>query len=160
MQVLVYGYGNPGRQDDGLGVALVEQLEKWAHEKGLVGIAFDNNYQLNIEDAAAIAERDLVIFADASQEEINDFCLSEVDGEGKLSFTTHAASPGYIVKLCQELFGKAPRVLLLHIKGYEWEFKEGISDRAYENLEKAYSYLVNLLEHPAAALQSKLKYCQ
>ncbi len=32
MQILVYGYGNPGRQDDGLGVELVRRLEEWAVE--------------------------------------------------------------------------------------------------------------------------------
>ena len=29
-KILLYGYGNPGRQDDGLGVLLVEELEKWS----------------------------------------------------------------------------------------------------------------------------------
>ncbi|MFL7814309.1 MAG: Ni/Fe hydrogenase, partial [Anaerolineales bacterium] len=84
MQVLVYGYGNPGRQDDGLGIALVDKLEEWASQQGLDGVQFENNYQLNIEDAEAISGKDLVIFADASEEEIVDFCFSEVDGRGKL----------------------------------------------------------------------------
>ncbi|NJK85082.1 MAG: hypothetical protein HC906_03035 [Bacteroidales bacterium] len=30
--ILIYGYGNPGRQDDGLGVLLCERLLKWVHE--------------------------------------------------------------------------------------------------------------------------------
>ncbi len=161
MQILIYGYGNPGRQDDGLGIALVDRLEEWVAEKALVGFEFDNNYQLNIEDAEVISNKDLVIFADASEEEIDDYCLSVVDGKGKLSFTTHSASPGYIVKLCKELFQKEPHVLLLHIKGYEWEFKEGISDRAKENLDKAFVYMKSILEHPGITLESKeeLKFC-
>jgi hydrogenase maturation protease len=148
MQVLVYGYGNPGRQDDGLGIALVNRLEEWALSQGLEGIEFENNYQLNIEDAEAISAKDLVIFADASEEDIEDFCFSAVDGQGKLAFTTHAASPGYILKLCQELFQKNPRVLLLHIKGYEWEFEEGISARALDNLEKAFLAVKGFLKEP------------
>ncbi len=161
MRILVYGYGNPGRQDDGLGIELVNKLENWAAEKRLSGIEFDNNYQLNIEDADAISNQDLVIFADASEEEIDDFCLSVVDGTGTLSFTTHAASPGYILKLCQELFQKDPRVLLLHIKGYEWEFREGLSSRAVENLEAAFLFMANLLERPETAMTSLdgLKLC-
>ena len=99
MRILVYGYGKPGREDDGLGIALVNLLSEWAEEKGREDIQFDNNYQLNIEDADAIAAHDLVIFADASEEDLEDFCLSVVDGDGKLSFTTHAASPAYILKL-------------------------------------------------------------
>lgn len=148
MQILVYGYGNPGRQDDGLGIALVEKLEAWANQQGLEAVEFESNYQLNIEDAEAISSKDLVIFVDASEEDIDDFCLSEVDGQGTLSFTTHAASPGYILKLCQDLFQKYPRVLLLHIKGYEWNFKEGISDRAVENLELSFQALKAFLRQP------------
>jgi hydrogenase maturation protease len=147
-QILIYGYGNPGREDDGLGIAMVKRLEDWSKESGLTGLAFDSNYQLNIEDAEIISDKDLVIFADASTEDIEDFLLTEVTGESEVSFTTHAASPGYIVKLCEELFGKCPRVLLLHIKGYQWEFKEGLSEKAEYNLQKATEfikdYLINL----------------
>jgi hydrogenase maturation protease len=161
MQILVYGYGNPGRQDDGLGVALVERLESWAAERQLTGVSFENNYQLNIEDAVAISDKDVVIFVDASREDIDDFCLTEVDGSGKLSFTTHAASPDYIVKLCRELFDYQPRALLLHIKGYEWDLEEGITEPARDNLEKAEPYLKSILEDPQLALasQERLKTC-
>ena len=138
MKVLIYGYGNPGRQDDGLGNAFVNRIREWVAIEGLHDFSFDSNYQLNIEDADAIADQDLVIFADASKEDIKDFCLSKVDGTTGVSFTSHAASPGYIVKLCEELFNKKPLVLLLHIKGYEWEFMEPMTDRAKENLEKAF----------------------
>jgi hydrogenase maturation protease len=145
IQILVYGYGNPGREDDGLGIELVKRLEDWAIQSGLPGLAFDSNYQLNIEDAAAISEKDIVIFADASTEDINDFVLTPVTGESDVSFTTHSASPGYIVNLCSDLFGKCPRVFLLHIKGYQWEFREGISDKAEHNLISAYEFMKNYL---------------
>jgi len=159
MQILVYGYGNPGRQDDGLGNELVRRLEEWVIAEGLVDIAFDSNYQLNIEDADAVAQNDLVIFADSSEEDIEDFCLSSVDGKGKLAFTTHAASPSYIVKLCQELFQKNPRVFLLHIKGYEWAFQEGLSDKAEENLVKALDFMKMMLKNPERAPESTGKEC-
>lgn len=161
MRILVYGYGNPGRQDDGLGIALVDRLEAWAADEKLTGISFENNYQLNIEDAEAISDQDLVVFADASEEDIEDYCLSEVDGTGKMSFTTHAASPSYIVKLCQELFDRTPRVLLLHIKGYAWNFQEGLTDPARKNLDLAFDGMKTILKNPQTALDSKeeMKLC-
>lgn len=161
MRILVYGYGNPGRQDDGLGIALVDKLEEWVAENQVADIAFDNNYQLNIEDAEVISNQDLVIFADASEEDIDDFCLSVVDGDGKLAFTTHSASPAYVVKLCQELFQREPLVMLLHIKGYEWDFREGLSTQAAENLKAAFKYMTSILEEPetAAASLDNLKLC-
>jgi hydrogenase maturation protease len=144
-QILVYGYGNPGREDDGLGYAMVRKLEEWVTENEISGIEFDSNYQLNIEDAEVISNKDLVIFVDASTEELTDFILTEVTGETEVSFTTHAASPGYIVKLCADLFGKTPKVMLLHIKGYRWEFLEGLSDQAESNLEKAFTFMKEYL---------------
>jgi hydrogenase maturation protease len=150
-KILIYGYGNPGREDDGLGIELAKRIEAWSVDKGMTGIDFDSNYQLNIEDAEIISEKDLVIFADASTEDIEDYLLTEVTGESEVSFTTHAASPGYILKLCQDLFNKNPKVYLLHIKGYRWEFKEGLSEQAENNLQKALSfikeYLINLQKH-------------
>ena len=52
-RVLVIGYGNPGRQDDGLGAAVIERLEAL----GLEGVTVDADYQLNIEDAADMRKR-------------------------------------------------------------------------------------------------------
>jgi hydrogenase maturation protease len=150
IKILIYGYGNPGREDDGLGAALVSRLEEWSKSSGYTGIEFDTNYQLNIEDAEAISGKDIVIFADASTEEIDDYLFTEVTGETEVSFTTHAASPGYIVQLCRDLFGKCPKVYLLHIKGYRWDFKEGLSKEAENNLQKALDftkkYLLDLPE--------------
>ncbi len=159
MKVLIYGYGNPGREDDGLGNAFVNRIREWVAIEGLHDFDFDSNYQLNIEDADAIADKDLVIFADASEEDIEDFCLSKVDGTSGVTFTTHAASPGYIVKLCEDLFNKKPTVLLLHMKGYEWEFKEGLSEKATANLNAALVYMKKKLLRPEKFLKSDLKYC-
>jgi hydrogenase maturation protease len=159
LKVLIYGYGNPGREDDGLGNAFVNRIREWVAIEGLHDFYFDSNYQLNIEDADAIADKDLVIFADASEEDIEDFCLSKVDGTSGVTFTTHAASPGYIVKLCEDLFNKKPTVLLLHMKGYEWEFKEGLSEKATANLNAALVYMKKKLLRPEKFLKSDLKYC-
>jgi len=148
LSTLIYGYGNPGRQDDGLGNAFVDEMERWATSEKLEGITFDSNYQLNIEDAAAIAENDLVIFVDASTEDIEDFVLTPVNAETRVAFTTHAASPGYIVDLCRQLYERVPATYLMHIKGYEWAFREGLSDKGRENLEKALHHMKSLLKNP------------
>jgi hydrogenase maturation protease len=135
--ILIYGYGNPGRQDDGTGVLLAEKLEEWAHEKGLEEVHTDSNYQLNLEDAASIANYDLVIFADASREEMEDFRLEPLVASGKVEFSMHAVSPSFILHLCREIFNREPDSYLLHIRGYEWEFMGGITVKAGENLGRA-----------------------
>lgn len=154
-QVLIYGYGNPGRQDDGLGNAFVEEIKAWAAQEKLEGIEFDSNYQLNIEDAAGIAEKELVIFADASvEEDVIDFELTPVTENTEVSFTSHAASPGYIYYLSKALFGKQPATYLLHIKGYTWNFEEGLSEKATRNLNLAVEALKIKLRNPQALIRS------
>ena len=161
MKILLYGYGNPGRQDDGLGNAFINDIEEWVKKQGLEGFSFDSNYQLNIEDALEISNYDLVVFVDASVEEIEDFCISKVDASTKVTFTTHAASPGYVVGLCKKMYNKAPVTLLLHIKGYEWKLDEGLTEKAKQNLEKAIIYFKEKLSTPEALLDSNvdLKKC-
>ncbi len=145
---MVYGYGNPGRMDDGLGAELVNALEQWAKENNFDNIEFDSNYQLNIEDAYDISTKDMVVFVDASQEDIEDFVLTKVDEKSKLSFTSHEASPGYIYYLSKKLFNKSPETFLLHIKGYKWDFQQGLSENAKQNLNKAIAYMKIVLENP------------
>ncbi len=146
---IIYAYGNPGRQDDGLGNRLIEELEKWAGKETIENLYLESNYQLNIEDAANISDKDIVIFVDASVENIRDIQFSEVKpSEDKSEFTTHASSPAFILALCIKIYNKHPKTYLLHIKGYEWEFKEELSAPAEKNLRKAFTFIKNKLTDP------------
>lgn len=145
-RILIYAYGNPGRQDDGLGNRLVENLEEWIHEDGIKNIELESNYQLNIEDADNISDKELVIFVDASVEDIDGIHFSPVEpSEARTEFTTHAASPAFVLALCHKIYNKYPETYLLQIRGYEWEFKEVLSDRAKRNLYKALRFIKNYL---------------
>lgn len=144
-RILIYGYGNPGRQDDGLGVMLSEDIEKWSALNGLTSIQTDSNYQLNLEDAAGISGYDIVIFADASGEDINDILVDELKPSAAVEFTMHAVSPAFILHLCTQVYGHAPEAYLMHIKGYEWEFMAEMTGSARKNLEIAINWLKNFL---------------
>jgi hydrogenase maturation protease len=148
-KILVYGYGNPGRQDDGLGNAFIELLDKWIEIDGLTNVTTDSNYQLNIEDADAIADKDIVIFVDASIEPIEDFILTKVQSsDSKIEFTMHAVSASFVLDLCHKIYKKFPDTYLLHIKGYEWDFKEELSKQADQNLNKALEFTKEIISNP------------
>ena len=147
MQTLFYGYGNPGRRDDGLGIAFVEELEKYVREKKIPDIDFDSNYQLNIEDADTISRYDRVFFCDATTEPVENFCITAVSpSEARVEFTMHAVSPAFVLDLCRKIYNKSPETFLLHLKGYEWEFREDPGEKALENLEKALSFFKKNLD--------------
>jgi hydrogenase maturation protease len=141
LKILVYGYGNPGRQDDGRGIALSETIETWARENEIRDIETDSNYQLNIEDADRISTFDLVIFADATKEKIKGYALTSLKPSPKIDFTMHSVSPAFILNLCREVYQRKPSAYLLHIKGYEWEFMKDMTAEAGKNLEEAALFL-------------------
>ncbi|PRC45939.1 Ni/Fe hydrogenase, partial [Mycobacterium sp. ITM-2017-0098] len=63
---LIYGIGNVGRQDDGLGWAFVD----WLEAQGCCPSAqVQRSYQLLIEDADLISTKRRVLFVDATKDE-------------------------------------------------------------------------------------------
>ena len=144
-RVLVYGYGNPGRQDDGAGVLLVEELAAWARSGERPWLTFDNNYQLNAEDALAAAEQDVVIFADASRDQPEGFRLRALHPSAAVSFSTHAMSPESVLALAQELYGASPAAYLLTLRGCEWEPNGTLTAEARRHLEAAKAFIMPFL---------------
>jgi len=145
-KILIYGYGNPGRQDDGLGAAFIAAIEKWIAEQEITHIALDTNYQLNIEDAHLISGYDKVVFVDATIEPIDSFSFTKViPSDAKVEFTMHAVSPAFVVDLCQKIFENMPEAWLLHLKGYNWDFEEKLSEKAKENLSAALNFFYHII---------------
>jgi hydrogenase maturation protease len=152
-RVLVYGYGNPGRQDDGLGIALVDALEAWALSGERPWLDFDRNYQLNAEDALEASTRDVVVFLDASRDQAEPFRFAAIQPSLTVSFSTHAMSPESVLALCGDLYGARPAGRLLTIRGYSWEPNEPMTEGARGNLQAAQAWLMTRLESPVLLLE-------
>ena len=144
--MLVLAFGNPGRRDDGLGPACAAALEEFP----LPGVRIDVDYQLTVEDAAAAAAHDVVVFVDADCRGDAPFSWRQIGPEASASFSSHSVSPQGVLGLARELFGAAPRAYLLGIRGYEFnEFGEGLSAAAQQNLAAALGFLVPILRDGA-----------
>lgn len=141
-RILVLGYGNPGRQDDGLGAAAAETIEGWH----LPGVTVEANYLLNIEDAAEAVEHDEVLFIDAAAEGLEPFELRRAEPAGSMAFTSHIVQPEVLLAICQQCYRRVPRAWLLAIRGYEFELIEELTDRARSNLEEALTRARALLQ--------------
>lgn len=143
--VLVYGYGNPGRQDDGLGILLAQRVEAAA----LPGIEVDMNYQLNVEDAYDLSQKDAVIFLDASMNDLEDFRFYKLSPSMQIQITTHSMPPASVLSLCKELYNKDIPAYMLEMKGSSWEMGvEELTENAAAVLEKAEAFLKPLLAEP------------
>lgn len=135
--VIVYGYGNPGRQDDGLGPAMIERIEA----AGMLHVQTWCNFQLNVEDAYTIAGGRAVIFVDAAVDGDEPYAFYEIEPSSEIRFTTHAMAPQSVLALCNDLFNSERKAYMLSIRGYTWEFEEGLSPEARRNLDRAYAFL-------------------
>lgn len=132
-RVLILGYGNPGRQDDGLGPAIAGAVAAWE----LPNVTTDDPYQLNIEDAAALAEHDLVVFVDASVDAPAPYSLTRIAPAAAITFTSHSVSPESVLALCADHFHATPEAYVLAVRGYAFEFEEGLTPQARDNMISA-----------------------
>jgi hydrogenase maturation protease len=138
-KILLYGYGNPGRGDDGLGPALASAVE----EQGLEGVDVDANYQLTVEDAADIGSYSAVVFVDAAVQGRAPFWFSRIDhaAVGHVGWTSHSVSPAQVVALARDLFSSRVAAYALGIRGYQFgELDEVLSAGAKENLAEALAF--------------------
>ena len=116
--LLILGWGNPGRGDDGLGPAFVEAIE----ELDLPGVDSDSDYQLQVENAATIAEYRRVLFVDADRTCAEPFWMGRLEPQASgLSFSTHSVAPAAILALVRDLFQAEPEAWILGIRGYDFD---------------------------------------
>lgn len=137
-KILLIGYGNPGRLDDGLGPAFAEAVEEFAPPE----LAVDSDYQLMVEDADAVAKHDIVVFADADTAGVEPFWMKEIQaGPPQVSFTSHSMTPEGVLALARDVFHATPKAYLLGIRGYEFnEFGQNLSPGAQANLTAAIDF--------------------
>lgn len=135
-------YGNPAREDDGLGPELALRLEKLS----LDHVNVESNYQLMVEDAAIIADSKLVVFVDASLSGEEPFSFTQVAERPDAGYMSHSIDPGPLLALTRATFGRCPPAYALAIRGYSFEmFTEGLTGRASSNLSAAQSFLAAFL---------------
>lgn len=144
--ILVFGFGNPGWQDDGVGAVVVDELEKRERQY----VAFDSDFQLYFEHAVDMARYEKVLFIDASLLSPEPFTIKKITPAKELiaalSYTSHYLSPEALLALCQEHFLCAPETWLVGIKIYRMDINEPITGQARENAEQARRYISTLLD--------------
>ncbi len=148
MKILIYGFGNPGRQDDGLGIFFAEELEAWAAGEKLEGLTFDSNYQLNAEDALMLKENDIVIFSDAAAKQEEPYKFRQIQAGDKISFSTHSMSPESLLAFCWEMYSKKPLTFIMSIKAKEWDINGELTNEARANMNMALEFIKPMLKTP------------
>lgn len=137
--VLIFAYGNPSRGDDALGPAMHDLLEK----KPLDNVDLLTDFQLQIEHALDLKQRDYILFIDAGINCKAPFELHQLHPGKDDSYTTHSMSPASVLAVYQQIYqSDPPPAFLLTIRAYEFGLGKDLSDAARDNLDKAYDYLI------------------
>lgn len=158
-RVLVIGYGNPDRQDDGVGyqallqlaTALGRTLPEDPYE-GLIpngrnpDLWFD--LQLKPEMAEEIARYDQVFFIDAHTGAVpEEVSWREVSPQFQTSPLTHHLTPESCLSICESLYNSKPAAILISIRGYEFGFSSTLSHRTEVLLSQAVDRILKWVNH-------------
>jgi len=143
-RVLVFTYGNPSRGDDALGPAMYELLKERRQTDSLLhAVALLTDFQLQIEHATDLQQRERVVFVDASLTASPPYEFQPLLPEQDTSYTTHAMSPAAVLAVYQQIHQRPPPpAFLLSIRGYEFDLGDPLSPRARSHLQSAFEFLM------------------
>lgn len=146
--VLVFGWGNPSRGDDALGPLFVEQLLG----EPLPGVEGLTDFQLQVEHALDLVGRERVLFVDASLDLRVPCAATPLRAARDASISTHAVSPQAVMRVYEQLQGRAaPPCTLLAIRGERFELGEPPSAAAQAHLQQALAWARRWLAEPTLA---------
>jgi hydrogenase maturation protease len=156
--ILILAYGNLSRGDDALAPLLLENVQNLP-EALLEKIECLTDFQLQIEHALDLQNRDLVLFADASVANQQPVEFKQLLPEKDNSYTTHAMNPASVMQVYQDtLKASPPPCFLLTLQGVEFELGAGLSPIAEQSLKQATDFVTRLLENPS--LESWQELCR
>jgi hydrogenase maturation protease len=114
-RVLVLGYGNPLRSDDGLGWRVAVELFRANASPDVLVLPC---HQLTPDLAETVSLVETVIFVDCSHKgEPGKILCEEVRSQSGPASFTHDLSPAALLALAAELFGVCPRAYMFTVCG-------------------------------------------
>ena len=151
--MLVLGFGNTLRRDDGVGAVAAERM---AADPRFTAVEVRAAYQLLPEMALDIAERSLVVFVDADLRlapgaiEVRrlpvDAPASDADARPEPGTSSHHVGGGELVALAQQLTGHRPDAVTVGIGVADLELGEGLSPTAEASLPRVLDLVVELID--------------
>lgn len=125
-RILIVGYGNPLREDDGLGWHVAGGLRLLLEEPQVKILAC---HQLTPELAETMSKAVMAVFVDASSsgEPGSMNCQSIRPQVPPLSAFTHSFTPLTLLHCAEKLYGAAPEAWLFSVPGESFDIAETLS---------------------------------
>ncbi len=126
--ILIIGYGNRLRSDDGLGVLAAEELSR---ESPVAGTEVVVCQQLTPEFAESISRVETVLFIDANRVgQPGEIRYTQVNHGPSDFLFAHQLTPQTLLSLCCELYGVCPRAFEISLCGECFDLGNKLSSRA------------------------------
>jgi len=123
--ILIIGYGNPLRGDDGIGQKIAQMLEERLQDKH---IQVESVFQLTPEWVERISQAQFVVFIDAGMDgEVGTIRQGFVRAETGEGVFTHNVCPETLLRAALALYGAAPPGLLISIAGESFDYSAELS---------------------------------
>lgn len=141
--ILLLGYGNTLRGDDGVGPRVAEIVAGW----GLPRVEAIERHQLTPELAEPISRAARVIFVDAAvNQPVDEVTVTPVVPAADDQVMYHTASPAALLGLAESVFGHAPKAWLVSIPVGELGIGEGLSPQAQARMAVALDRVRQLID--------------
>jgi len=148
MNIILIGYGNELRGDDGLGPCIARTIADRAAPQVRTLVV----HQLTPELADDVAGADLVILVDA--------CFPGDAGKVRMqkvecataSGLAHTSEPRGLLGLCRALYRHTPQAWLVTVAGDDFSLGDGLSTSAQANAAVAVKEIEALIEKHLAAI--------
>ncbi len=144
VNLLVIGYGNELRSDDGVGPKVVSALE----QLHLPGVRTMVCQQLMPELAEPVSLAQRVIFVDAAVDATSGIQLRELKPSESSQMIAHAADPRTLLALARDVFGRFPAAWWLTIPIEKLEFGSELSPLARRGFPLALEKIQSLAKFP------------
>jgi hydrogenase maturation protease len=135
-RLLVIGYGNDLRRDDGVGRRAAEAVARW----GLPGVHAVAVQQLTPELAELFLDADRVLFVDACADK-EGVRVRLLEPGGTSQALGHGGDPRELLALSMALRGRCPEAWLITVPAADFGFGEGLSARGRRGLETALRHI-------------------
>ncbi|MDI9848690.1 hydrogenase maturation protease [Rhodoblastus sp. 17X3] len=138
MKLVVFGWGNVSRGDDGLGPLLLARIAeaRWA-DASLI-----EDFQLQLEHALDLQGADLALFLDAGKNTPAPFAFTEIHARHGMTHTSHALAPEAVLGVYEKTMGgRPPPSFLLCVRGESFDLGEGLSAAGAARLEQSWAFL-------------------
>ncbi len=141
--ILLIGYGNTLRSDDGVGWYVADKIRTKLNDK----IDIIKADQITVEMTEDIKDRKLVIFVDAHVSDKEDWLKTEeISPDLKFGMTAHIFTPNALLALCEKIYSKYPKAYLFSIKGINYDFGEKLSEQTKNSAEIAIKQIADLIQ--------------